>query len=173
MRPFLNIFGSEVGNGLSPFAVDIETPGCVKNTCFCLICKILISFTSFFAHSDLSNLVHQFFSPPLPDPRAVAVSAVSTTSNNYHDLEHASESDTDDPAISFNMESPETSKSQLEAHISGLKIAAELDSEADVDIDIGSDGDGSDSNTTTIIDSEDEGSTHDASDAFKQFKTLL
>ena len=66
-------------------------------------------------------------------------------------MEHASESDTNDPAISFNLESPETSQSQLEARIAGLKIAAELDSEADVDIDIGSDGDGSDSNTNTII----------------------
>ena len=47
MRPFLKIFGSEVGNGLSPFAVDIETPGCVKNICFCLICEILISFPFF------------------------------------------------------------------------------------------------------------------------------
>ena len=27
MQPFLKLFGSEVGNGLSPFAVDIETPG--------------------------------------------------------------------------------------------------------------------------------------------------
>jgi hypothetical protein len=31
MLPFLNIFGSEVGNGLSPFAMNKETPGCVKN----------------------------------------------------------------------------------------------------------------------------------------------
>ncbi len=30
MQPFLKVFGSEVGNGLSPFAVDIETPGFVK-----------------------------------------------------------------------------------------------------------------------------------------------
>jgi hypothetical protein len=30
MRPFLQVFGSEDGNGLSPFAVDIETPGFVK-----------------------------------------------------------------------------------------------------------------------------------------------
>ncbi len=27
MQTFLKLFGSEVGNGLSPFAVDIETPG--------------------------------------------------------------------------------------------------------------------------------------------------
>ena len=26
MQPFLKVFGSEVGNGLSPFAVNIETP---------------------------------------------------------------------------------------------------------------------------------------------------
>ena len=26
MQPFLKLFGSEVGNGLSPFAVDIDTP---------------------------------------------------------------------------------------------------------------------------------------------------
>jgi hypothetical protein len=26
MKPFLKLFGSEVGNGLSPFAVDIESP---------------------------------------------------------------------------------------------------------------------------------------------------
>jgi hypothetical protein len=33
MKPFLKLFGSEVGNGLSPFAVNIETPGyvCIKN----------------------------------------------------------------------------------------------------------------------------------------------
>ena len=31
MQPFLDVFGSEVGNGLSPFAVDIETPGFVKD----------------------------------------------------------------------------------------------------------------------------------------------
>ncbi len=30
MQPFLQFFGSEDGNGLSPFAVDIETPGFVK-----------------------------------------------------------------------------------------------------------------------------------------------
>ena len=30
MKPFLKIFGSEVGNGLSPFAVNIETPGYIK-----------------------------------------------------------------------------------------------------------------------------------------------
>ena len=30
MQPFLKVFDSEVGNGLSPFAVDIETPGFVK-----------------------------------------------------------------------------------------------------------------------------------------------
>ena len=39
MRPFLNIiFGSEVGNSLSPFAVDIELPRCVKNLISWLIC---------------------------------------------------------------------------------------------------------------------------------------
>ena len=31
MRPFLGLFGSEVGNGLSPFAVNIETPRYVKD----------------------------------------------------------------------------------------------------------------------------------------------
>jgi hypothetical protein len=41
MRPFLNIFGSEVGNGLSTFAGDIETPGCVKNISFWIICERL------------------------------------------------------------------------------------------------------------------------------------
>jgi hypothetical protein len=30
MKPFLKIFGSEVGNGLSPFAVNIETPRYIK-----------------------------------------------------------------------------------------------------------------------------------------------
>ncbi len=35
-------------------------------------------------------------------------------------------------------------------HIAGLKIAAELDSEADSDLDIGSDGDGTDYNSLTV-----------------------
>ena len=26
MQPFIKVFGSEVGNGLSPFAVNIQTP---------------------------------------------------------------------------------------------------------------------------------------------------
>jgi hypothetical protein len=33
MQPFLIVFGSEVGNGLSPFAVNIETLRLVK---YCL-----------------------------------------------------------------------------------------------------------------------------------------
>jgi hypothetical protein len=81
MRPFLNIFGSEVGNGLSPFAVDIETPGCVKKISFWLICEIFTHlFYFFFAHSDQSILVNQFFSPPLPDPRAAEHSEMHRTS---------------------------------------------------------------------------------------------
>ena len=32
MKPFLKLFGSEMGNGLSPFAVDIATAGYVIST---------------------------------------------------------------------------------------------------------------------------------------------
>ena len=45
MMPFLKLFGVEVGNGLSPFAVDIDTP------------------------SDLLALIDQFFKPPKRDMR--------------------------------------------------------------------------------------------------------
>lgn len=175
MRPFLKIFGSEVGNGLSPFAVEIETPRCVRNIYLWLFCEILIHlFCFFFVHSDLSNLVQQFFCPPLPDHRAVAASAASTGSNNNHDLMHESESDNEDPSVSFNMETPDTSQSQLEIHIAGLKTAAELDSDADVDIDISSNSDGvGDYNTNNIINGETEVDTTNTSDAFMQFKTLL
>ena len=74
-------------------------------------------------------------------------------------MKHKSESDNNDPSISFNMESPDTSQLQPKVHIAGLKIGVELDSEAYLDIDIGSDGDNSDSNTTIIIDSETKGNT--------------
>jgi len=63
------------------------------------------------------------------------VSAASTSSNSDCDLKHESESDSNDPLTIFNMESPDTSQMQLEVHIAGCKIAAELDSEAYVDID--------------------------------------
>ncbi|KAL3790515.1 hypothetical protein HJC23_007664, partial [Cyclotella cryptica] len=114
----------------------------------------------------------EVFSPPLPDPRAVAVSAASSISNNNNDLMYKSECDNDEPLVSFNMETPDTSQSQLETHIAGLKTAAELDSDADVDIDIGSDRD-IHYNTTIIVDGETEDNTTNGSDAFIQFKTLL
>jgi len=64
MRPFLNIFGSEVANGLSPFAVDIETPGCVRNINLLLVYEVLIHlFCVLLCCSDLINLVQQFLQP--------------------------------------------------------------------------------------------------------------
>ena len=44
MVPFLDLFGVEEGNGLSPFAVNIDTPG------------------------GLVRLVEKFFHPPRRDP---------------------------------------------------------------------------------------------------------
>ena len=35
MKPFLKLFGSEAGNGLSPFAVDIATQGYVLSILLC------------------------------------------------------------------------------------------------------------------------------------------
>ena len=57
-------FGLDVGNGLLPFAVDIETPECVKDiNCSWFICEILTHVLSFFFYKkDQSNLVCQFFS---------------------------------------------------------------------------------------------------------------
>ncbi|KAL3791505.1 hypothetical protein HJC23_011536 [Cyclotella cryptica] len=109
------------------WTVDIETPG------------------------DLISLVQKFFSPPLPDPLAVTVSAAGSISNNNNDLRYKSESDNDEPSVRFNMDTPDTSPSQLETHIARLKTAADLNSDADLDIEIGSDGD-IHNNTTIIVD---------------------
>lgn len=39
MVPFLKVFGSDEGNGLSPFAVDIKMPRYDKNVTYELICE--------------------------------------------------------------------------------------------------------------------------------------
>ncbi len=41
MLPFLKVFGSELGNGLSHFAVDKEAPGYGKNITYFLDVKKL------------------------------------------------------------------------------------------------------------------------------------
>lgn len=119
-------------------------------------------------HSELSNLIHQFFSPPIPDPRDGTM--------NSADVEDELESDHDNQ---FNSESNENIlTSQLQFHLAGIKAAENLDVDADVDVDIEADNDNgisndSDPNITFIIDNDAENNPTNSSEAFRQFKELL
>ena len=119
-------------------------------------------------NSELSNLISQFFSPPIPDPRDGTM--------NSADVEDELGSDHDNQ---FNSESNENILTlQLQFHLAGIKSAGDLDDDADVDIDIEADNDygindDSDPNITFIIDSEAENNPTNSSEAFRQFKELL
>jgi hypothetical protein len=69
-----------------------------------------------------------------------------------------------------------STKTQLEVHIAGLKIAEGLDAGDDVDIDIIDDGSGGitvGEDSSTVDTGEEEDTVPNASEAFKQFKVLL
>ena len=76
MKPFLNLFGVTEGNGLSPFATDINTP------------------------SDLMVMVKQFFRPPKRDTRGIG-----TVVDDNTDDDSVVELDDDEPAATSNGDS--------------------------------------------------------------------
>ena len=112
-------------------------------------------------HSELSNLIYQIFSPPIPDPPAGTI--------NSADTENELESDDDNQPNSESNENILTS--QLQFHLAGIKAAEDLDIDADVDTDIEADNDNgisddSDPNITFIIDNDAENNGTNSSEAF-------
>ena len=67
MKPFLQLFGTEEGNGLSPFAVDIDTP------------------------INLQSLMEDYFRPPKRDARDKNPSQVQINNNTRCDQEEDDE----------------------------------------------------------------------------------
>ena len=103
----------------------IETPGYVKiHESDGLTIKYSHHFCDSFTQSKLSNLINQFFLPPLPDPRSGGI-----TSNKINESGHESDNDehNSDPSMASGGDGPNASKTQLETHIAGLSLLENSD----------------------------------------------
>jgi hypothetical protein len=118
-------------------------------------------------HRDLSNLISQFFLPPLPDPRSGWIATTANVSAQEQDL------DDDDgvESIETDEESEEGLQHTLEAHIAGLKS---VESREDAEVDNSTNVDTA-NNTSIEIDNDDDQFDNmvKSSDTFQQFKSLI
>jgi hypothetical protein len=155
MMPFLSLFGVEAGNGLSPFAVTINTP------------------------SDLLGLLNQFFKAPKRDTRGrtrmddVVLGEAEDDADSVEDTIRVELGDDDEVEenIGRNEEDNTLPVGVLASHVNEIREAA--DDEADDDLAVAEeDSSGADTASATV----NEEPIFDAGDsvnAFDYFKAMM